>query len=251
MQRAAYACLFLLLYLVPGGCREDSRVLPDRSVAGQLKKKVLTARDNPSQVFGETEYRYGSGPRLLRTELYYYRDNQRQLGEYTEYSYDNAGQQTRSAQYMRNASGDFQLYAETVFEYADGLLVRETTTYPAQVSVTTYEYAAGNLVKKSFLDRKNELLYYVVFEYDGAGKLTGETNFIPSGTPTHFVRYAYRNGLQQEKKAFSGDPAGPKPDLWLAIRYAYDNQNRLTLETTEYISPFSSAIYPTVRYEYY
>jgi hypothetical protein len=53
MQRSAF--LFLILGLASCGCREDSRVLPDLSMTGQLKKKVLVARDNPSQVFSETE----------------------------------------------------------------------------------------------------------------------------------------------------------------------------------------------------
>ncbi|MBD0254162.1 MAG: hypothetical protein ICV83_00470 [Cytophagales bacterium] len=251
MPRTAYAFLFLLLCLVPGGCREDSRVLPDRSAAGQLKKKVLTARDNASQVFGETEYRYGPDQRLLRAEDFHFRDNQRVMREYTAYAYDNAGQPVRNANYVRHASGDFRLFAETVFEYAGGLPVRETTTYPAQVAVTTFEYAEGRLVKKSFWDGNNTLLYYVVLAYDGSGKLAGETNFLPSDTPTQFVRYAYRNGLRQEKQTFNGDPAGPKPELWSTIRYAYDGQNRLASETTEYINPLSSAIFPTVRYEYY
>jgi YD repeat-containing protein len=227
-------------------------VPPDQSVAGQLKKKVLTARDNPSQLFGETEYRYGPDRNLLKAEVYHFRDNQRVMGEYTEYSYDNAGRQAGSDNYVRHASGDFRLFAQTVFEYADGLLVRETITYPAQVvTVITYEYAEGRLVKKSFLDGNNALHYYLAFEYDGAGKLTGETNFLPSGTPTQFVRYTYRNGLRQEKNTFSGDPARPERELWSTIRYGYDGQNRLAFEKTEYISPLSSSIFPTVRYEYY
>jgi hypothetical protein len=251
MQRTAYAFLFLTLCLVPCGCRDDSRVLPDQSLMGQLKKKVLVARDNPTQVMSETEYVYGPDQRLLKTESYFFRDNQRVMSEYTEYSYDNEGRQVRSAQHVRSALGNFTIYAQTVFEYADGLLVRETVSYPAQVAVTTYEYAEGRLAKKSFLDGKNTVLYYTVYEYDGEGKLTGETNLTDPGITTNFVRYTYRNGLRQERQTFRGDAAGPNPELWSTIRYSYDVQQRLVFETTEYIHPLSSTIFPNVRYEYY
>jgi hypothetical protein len=251
MPRAAYVCLFLLLSLVSGACREDSPVLPDRAVKGQLKKKVLLDLDNPSQVLSETEYQYGPGPRLLKAENFYFQDNQRILADYTQHVYDTEGQPVRSDNYVRDASGAFKLYTQTVFEYADGLPVRETITYPAQIAVTTYEYTEGRLVKTSFFDGTNKLLYYLVFGYDGAGKLTGETTFTDAGAPTRFVRYAYQNGLRVEKRTFIGDPAAPKPELWSFVRYAYDGQNRLASEKTEYINPLSSAIFPPVRYEYY
>jgi hypothetical protein len=72
MQRAAYAFLFLLLCLMPGGCREDSPVLPAHSLAGQLKKKVLVARDNPNLIIGETEYAYGPDQKLQKAESYFF-----------------------------------------------------------------------------------------------------------------------------------------------------------------------------------
>jgi YD repeat-containing protein len=173
------------------------------------------------------------------------------MSEYTEYGYDNEGRQVRSTQYLRNASDQFSMYAETVFEYTAGLLARETVSYPAQVAVTTYEYAGGRLAKKSFLDGNDKLLHYTVYQYDGAGNLTGEANFTDSGSPARFVRYTYRNGLREVQQTFSGDPAGPTPTLWSTIRYGYDAQKRLVSEETEYINPLSSAIFPMVKYEYY
>jgi hypothetical protein len=106
-------------------------------------------------------------------------------------------------------------------------------------------------VKKSSLDGKNKLLHYTVYEYDGLGKLTTKTNFIDSGRPSNFVHYTYRNGLRQLRQMFGGDPAGPSPELFSTIRYAYDAQKRLVFETTEYISPYSSSLSPSVKYEYY
>jgi hypothetical protein len=253
MQRAPYAFLLLILCLA-NGCRpdEDQPVLPDASVTAALKKKVLVANDNPSQVFNETEYRYGPDQRLFKTETYSFGDNQRVMREYTEYAYDTEGRQVRSANYVLHSSGDFQLFSETVFAYADGLLVRETATYPAQVSsAIAYEYAEERLVKKSFVDDKNTAFRYLIFEYDGAGKLTGETNFNHLDKPTEFARYAYRNGLRVEKQTFINGLTGSKPELWSTIRYAYDAKNRLVFEKTEYISPLSSAIFPSIKYEYY
>ncbi len=173
------------------------------------------------------------------------------MGEYTKYGYDNEGRQVRSVQYVRNASNTFVLYAETVFEYANGLLVRETVSYPAQVAVTIYKYAEGRLVKKSFLDGKNTPLHDPVYAYEGEGKLMGETNLIDLGITTSFVRYTYRNCLRQERQMLSGDRARSNPPLWSTIRYAYDAQNRPVSEKKEYISPLSSAGFPTGKYEYY
>ncbi len=255
MPRAPYAFLLLILCLAGGGCRpdEDQPVPPDASVTAPLKKKVLVANNNPSQVLGETEYAYGPDQRLLKTETYAYPDNRRVLREYTEYTYDTGDQPVRSANYVRHSSGDFLLFFETVFEYAGGLLVRETTNhYQAQNNgVTTYEYAGGRLVKKSFVDDNNTPLRYLVFEYDRAGKLTVETNFNHSNIPTEFARYVYRNGLREEKQIFINGLIGPKPELWSTIRYTYDIQNRLVFEKTEYTNPLSSSVSPSVRYEYY
>jgi|GEM_PF-3157853 len=253
MQRPSCAFLFLLLCLLAApGCREDRPVLPDLSVPGLLKKKVLLAREDPARVLGETEYQYGPDRRLLKEESYYFRDNQRVLGEYTGYRYDNEGRQVGSTRHIQHASGNFMVYAETVFAYAGGLLVRETVSYPALVAVTTYEYAADRLVKKSFLDGSNELLHYTVYAYDGAGNLAGETNFAAPGTPTYFVQYTYQNGLRQVRQMFRGDPGGSAaPELWSTIRYGYDAQKRLVTEKTEYINLLSSAVFPTIRYEYY
>jgi hypothetical protein len=253
MQRAAHAFLLLILCLAHGGCHpdEDQPVPPDAAATARLKKKIFVAKDNPSRVLGETEYGYGPDQRLLKSETYSYQDQRRVMHEYTEYTYDTGSQPVRSANYVRHSSGDFRLLTETVFEYAGGLPVRETTTTSAQIAAITYEYAEGRLVKKSFLDGKNKLLHYTVYAYDGAGTLTGETNHTDAGIITYFVQYTYRNGLRQQRQMFSGDPAGPNPPLWSTIRYAYDARNRLVFEKTEYINPLSSAIFPSVRYEYY
>lgn len=253
MRHFAYPTLFVLL-LALGGCRENREVqpdLPDLSVQGQLKKKLYVATDDPSRVLYATEYEYGPDQKLLKTATYSFRDDQPVLQEYTEYAYDDLGLPDSSIQYTLTASGTFLPFLQSDFEYRQGVLVRETVASAAHTSYYTYEYAADRLVRKSYFEGSNTLLRHTDFQYDDLGKLIRETTVDAAGKPYAYAQLTYRNGLLFQREEFSGDPESGKADLWRRIRFSHNSQKRLAFEKTDYVSPLSSAIHPSVRYEYY
>lgn len=252
MRLLIYAVLLLALLGTASGCREDRPAAPDLSAPGQLKKKFLVANDDPSQVFEETEYQYGPDGKLTKTEVFYFFSGTIKLVEYTLYTYDGAGRPDRHTTYRVHPTeaDQFPLYSETFFEYTGDLLTQETVKSQSGQYVYTYEYDGGRLVEKSTLSGSNPFRS-TEYTYDAAGQLTRETTYDNANGLVGYVEYAYRDGLPRERKRFAYDPVRQVPNLWTAVQYSYDAQNRVSLEATTYVNPLSSATFPSVRYEYY
>lgn len=216
-------------------------------------RKTSCMDANCKEIMSEDKYIYDASGKLTRI------DNIVRTGKatmdiysYVEYLYNAAGQLSHTATHSRIYETGWTLTLETDFEYTNDILTFEKT-YSHQMSAGTktlirsleYEYKDGKKMGQRYLDGQNKLMYRVEYGYKN-NVLNLETWYDSEDKANRTFEHTFSGNRRQ-----IGEYLLSSREVLAMIEKTYDEQGRLSTQTTKVNNPFLCSLAPgLIKYSY-
>lgn len=198
------------------------------------------------------EYQYDDLGRISKVTHPFFKDGEvSDIVSYDVYEYNTAGQLIKIKKYNKNLTFGYINIENNIFVYNQtGNKEKEITEYP-QINTSQYaifSYSANNkLLETQKFDTNNKLSSYISNSYNVSGQLVKETFYGADGAILFYTLHTYSQGLLSLSVVYGGPQMGKVRE----VSRKYDNNNNLISVSSKELSPYSSLMDNTLKYEYY
>ena len=234
----------LIIFTVVLSCGNDTSTGPQFKKNAILKQKTSYQSLESITPLSICDFEYDNDWKLIK--MSYYGGDRRTLWSYELYEYGSDNRVSKKINYHSNINSPtgFIILDSTNYHYQNDLLVEETI-YNSKGSLRekyTFEYENNRLVKQTFFD-KQELYWYIEFEYDNSGNGVKESHYWNTGVMYRSVLNEFHNKLLTKSSVYNNE-------LYRIREYKYDKNGNLIIETSREMR-ISSMMDFVLRYKYY